>query len=88
MDQTANPCVDFYQYACGGWMQENPVPDWTATWDRLTVLREAIQREMRQMLESDNDFHKDNTTLPIGIRKARSFYRSCMDTGKFLKNMH
>jgi putative endopeptidase len=26
MDTTADPCVDFYQYSCGGWVKENPIP--------------------------------------------------------------
>src|SRR2546423_531428 len=32
MDRTANPCVDFYQYTCGGWMKNNPVPPDQASW--------------------------------------------------------
>ena len=32
MDKTANPCVDFYQYTCGGWMKNNPIPPDQASW--------------------------------------------------------
>ncbi len=26
MDRSADPCVDFFQYSCGGWIKANPIP--------------------------------------------------------------
>ncbi|MGB0049877.1 MAG: hypothetical protein WBP70_20690, partial [Terriglobales bacterium] len=34
IDKTADPCVDFYQYACGSWMKNNPIPPDKARWGR------------------------------------------------------
>ena len=38
MDPTANPCEDFHQYACGGWLRETPIPPGYPVWDRFQEL--------------------------------------------------
>src|SRR5512146_2077125 len=32
MDKSADPCADFYQYSCGGWMKSNPIPPDQPRW--------------------------------------------------------
>ncbi len=32
MDRGADPCIDLYQHACGGWMAGNPIPPDQAWW--------------------------------------------------------
>jgi len=34
LDTAADPCVDFYQYACGGWQAKNPLPADKARYNR------------------------------------------------------
>ena len=44
MDKTVDPCVNFYQYACGGWKKLNPIPADQATWDVYAKLANENQQ--------------------------------------------
>ncbi|XP_059061160.1 neprilysin-4-like [Achroia grisella] len=77
LNKDMDPCKDFYEYACGGWIKKNPVPDWSTSWDQLARLREQLVSDLRELLEA-----KDEDGLPTSVLKAKSLYRTCVDVEK------
>ena len=76
MDRTADPCVDFYQYSCGGWMQKNPIPPDQASWDVYSKLA----HENRQFLWGILDqLAKQPAGRNPSQQKIGDYFAACMD---------
>ena len=75
IDKTADPCVDFYAFACGNWRKANPIPGDQSRWGRFNELAERN----RYLLYVDLKAAADHPTSPLQ-RKYGDFFAACMNT--------
>jgi len=76
MDRTADPCVDFYQYSCGGWKKNNPIPSDQASWSVYGKLYQDKQRYLWGLLE---EAAKPDPARNASQQKIGDYFGSCMD---------
>ncbi len=73
MDKSVDACTDFYKFACGNWMANNPVPADRSSWGRFDELQERNNETLKKILESAA------AGTDAGAKKIGDYYASCMD---------
>jgi endothelin-converting enzyme/putative endopeptidase len=76
MDKTADPCVDFYQYSCGGWIKNNPIPSDQAHWSVYGKLHQDNQQFLWGILDQ---LSKQTDGRNANQQKIGDYFGACMD---------
>uniref|UniRef100_A0A8D3DPY3 Membrane metallo-endopeptidase-like 1 n=1 Tax=Scophthalmus maximus TaxID=52904 RepID=A0A8D3DPY3_SCOMX len=73
MDKSVKPCDNFYQYACGGWLERHVIPETSSRHSVFDILRDKLEIVLKGVLETENVQDRD------AIRKAKILYSSCLN---------
>ena len=73
MNRAVDPCTDFFQFACGAWLAENPLPPDRPRWGRFDELQERNYEILRRVLETAASSGEAAT------KKIGDYYAACMN---------
>src|SRR5216683_9243 len=74
LDKTIDPCVDFYQYACGTWLKNTEIPADQTEWVSFTELYERNLVTLHEILEKASAGDAGRSAID---QKIGDFYGAC-----------
>ena len=79
MDRTADPCEDFFQFACGAWNERHVIPEDRSSVSTFEVLADQLQIILKGLLEKPRD--EDDTKISM---EAKYLYQSCVNMSQIV----
>ena len=76
LDRSADPCVNFYKFTCGGWEKKNPIPADQSGWSVYAKLGNDNEQFLWGILEADaKAANRDAVQQKVG-----DYFAACMNT--------
>lgn len=77
LDRAVDPCDDFYEFACGTWMKNTPIPADRSRWTRsFSEIDKQNDETLKEILEEAAKAQNGPDELR---QKLGTFYAACMD---------
>ena len=76
MDRSIDPCVNFYEYSCGGWKKNNPIPGDQTSWSVYGKLYQDNLNFLRAILD---EAAVDSPERDLVTKEIGDFYAACLD---------
>ena len=76
IDKSQDPCVDFYQYACGNWLKKAEIPADRSSWVSFEEIEERNLATLRNILEKAAAGGPGRSAID---QKIGDYYSACMD---------
>ena len=77
MDPNVKPCENFYEFACGGFLNSVAIPDGHKKIDVFSIYNDKIEQDLRVMYEAITARNQSKHS-----RLVKNLYDSCMNTCK------
>lgn len=73
LNESVDPCKDFFQYSCGSWIKRNPIPSSENRFSTFSQLLDKNNKKLLLLLLDDNDSPSE-----LAVKKTKDYFKSCM----------
>ena len=77
MDTSADPCDDFYRFACGSFIDRTVIPDEKTGVSQFSLISDELKLNMRKLIDAPVEAKDPPATVQL-----KKYFSSCMDKGE------